>query len=68
MSCVRVLAVSLDTSNTFIGSLIFVVGAQIAVKSTINYLGLVLNSRGDFGPHTQRLHLSESLGVLHDVL
>lgn len=53
-----------------LGSHIVVGGTQIAVESTMKYLGLVLDSRWDFGPHFQRLvpKLMGAAGALSTLL
>ena len=49
---------------------IVVGGARIAVESTMKYLGLVLDSRWDFGPHFRRLapKLLGAAGALSELL
>ncbi|CAK1593609.1 unnamed protein product [Parnassius mnemosyne] len=52
------------------GSHIVVCGARIAVESTMKYLGLVLDSRWEFGPHFRRLapKLMGAAGALSTLL
>nr|XP_049691667.1 uncharacterized protein LOC126053518 [Helicoverpa armigera]XP_049704749.1 uncharacterized protein LOC126056273 [Helicoverpa armigera]XP_049706070.1 uncharacterized protein LOC126056578 [Helicoverpa armigera] len=52
------------------GSHIVVGGARIAVESTMKYLGLVLDSRWEFGPHFRRLvpKLMGAAGALSTLL
>ncbi|KAA5557027.1 hypothetical protein F3G48_33090, partial [Pseudomonas aeruginosa] len=52
------------------GSHIVVSGTRIAVESTMKYLGLVLDSRWEFGPHFRRLvpKLMGAAGALSTLL
>lgn len=52
------------------GSHIVISGARIAVESTMKYLGLVLDSRWEFGPHFRRLapKLMGAVGALSTLL
>lgn len=74
------LEVALDKSEAMVfhgprrapapGSHIVVSGARIAVESTMKYLGLVLDSRWEFGPHFRRLapKLMGAAGALSTLL